>query len=292
MNHHYKTTVLNNLRKPLRLPLFEKALRKVVHGKSSRSLIGRAVPNNYLYPKNSLRTFTHEDLVLELDIHDYVAHYLYFGFKEDGHRELFRLAKAGDIVLDVGTNVGYTLAKLAIAVGDAGSVYGFEPDRKNYEMSKKTIALNNISNVKLENIGFGHKVGNFVLVEDTPSNRGKNRITSTVLDRPSSIIDVLTLDHWAEKAEPTKINLIKIDVEGYELNVLKGGRNTLLKFRPTLFIELDDENLKIQQQSASELVKFIEELGYEAYESTSKKVLKKETDFTNCHFDIIARPCA
>lgn len=283
-----KTRVFNVGRKIFQLPLLELQLRKTVRGKSSDSILGKLVPSNYLYAINSMRSFRHEGITMELDIHDYVAHYLYFGFKDEGLEGLFEMANKGDTVVDVGTNFGFTMSKLALKVGDTGKVYGFEPDKINFQICIETIALNSLTNLVVENVGLGSRKGNFVLVEETLSNRGRNRIATTASGLKSSIINVNTLDDWSINNKVGQVDLIKIDVEGYELNVLQGGRNVLMQFRPKLFIELDDENLRAQGQSAAELIKFLEELNYNCLHAISKKQISSTDDFSKCHYDIIA----
>ena len=83
------------------------------------------------------------------------------------------------------------------------------------------------------------------------------------------------------------LNLIKIDVEGYELNVLKGASQTLKNLKPKLFIELDNSNLQRQGHSASELIKFLNQFNYTITNANNNKHVNFNDNFDNCHFDII-----
>lgn len=253
---YLKTKFLNIFRHVFKIPFLEKSLRKLTQEKKPNDLICKLVPNNYQYPTSSYRTFNYNGVNLKVDIRDYVGHYLYFGFKDKGHEKLYQLTKKDDIVLDIGTNIGSTLLGFANIIGNKGEVYGFEPDKYNYEQCQQNITLNNFKNIEVANIGLGNEKGEFSLVVDTPTNRGGNRISLNNNNKMAEIITVDTLDNWFQSKKLSQIDLIKIDVEGFELNVLKGGSESIKKYQPKLFIELDDNNLKNVGNNASELILF------------------------------------
>lgn len=284
-----KTKILNQFRTVFQLPFAEKWIRNQVRDKRSTSLIGRMVPNNHQYPKGSIRAFDYKGIQLELDIHDYVSHYLYFQFKDDSHETLMGLVAEGATILDIGTNYGTTILQFAQRTGKNGNCYGFEPDPVNYEICTKNIALNSFLNVQVENVGLGNEKGRFTLVVDTASNRGGNRILETSEGKENHIVDVIVLDEWVKNKAIEKIDLVKIDVEGFEMNVLKGGYETIKKYHPVLFIELDDDNLKQQNSSAQELISLLEELDYSVFHSETREKILSSRNFAGTHFDIIAK---
>lgn len=288
-----KTRVLNLLRRLFLLRPFENFLVKKTQGKPTTSLVGRMVPNNYQYKEGSIRQFkTFDNVVLEADISDYVGHHLYYGFQDLGHEALFRLVNKGNIILDIGTNLGATLLHFAALTGNKGFVYGFEPDPINYNNCLNNIALNGFTNIDVSQIGLGNKAGSFNLVVDIESNRGGNRISDAETSKNKTVITVERLDDWAEKKAVHAVNLIKIDVEGFEYKVLKGGENLVKKTMPTLFIELDDNNLKNVGDSAQDLIKLLEGWGYSVKNSLNNEYVFSTNDFEDCHYDIIAEPKA
>ena len=123
----------------------------------------------------------------------------------------------------------------------------------------------------------------------TPSNRGGNRIAPQGVDG-NTLIQVSRMDETAPIGSLEKIDLIKIDVEGYELQVLRGASAIIQKHKPILFVELDDDNLRDQGDSASDLVRFLEQHGYVSItNAVSGEMVSSAMPFTHCHLDILAQ---
>jgi FkbM family methyltransferase len=284
-----KTKLFNLIRSTFKLYVFEKCLIKLVNGKAPNSFFAKLIPNNYQYAKNSFRIFEYNGVMLKLDISDYLAHYLYFGFKDSSHIKLYKLVKKNDLVLDIGTNFGTTLLQFAKIIGKNGFVYGFEPDPQNFSICQNNIKLNNFSNIKVENLGVGSKEDKLMLIVDSENNRGMNRISIENKGKESYIVKIICLDDWIRSNNINQINLIKIDVEGFELEVLKGAEKTLKSIKPILFIELDDNNLKLQNSSAKELIEYLVQFEYEIMHSENEKMILSTDNFNNCHFDIICK---
>ena len=85
-------------------------------------------------------------------------------------------------------------------------------------------------------------------------------------------VPVSTIDIFVKQEQLDTIDFIKIDVEGFEMQVLKGGHHTLVNLKPWLFIELDDNNLNKQGSSSSELCSYLQSLGYTIYEEGKQEV--------------------
>jgi len=278
---------LNFFRNVFKLSFLENELKNFTLGKSTDNFFSKLVPNSYQYPPNSVRTVYRNALRLQVDLSDYVGHYLYFGFQEKSLDKLFLLCNKNSYVLDVGANIGWTLLKMA-SISKSGKVIGFEPEPFNYSICRKNISLNTLDNVMVLPVGLGIEKSTAMMEIRTLSNRGGNRVSPQYKEGSVSVrID--RLDGIDEIKGWPKIDLIKIDVEGYELHVLEGAGTILSDFKPTLFIEVDDNNLRDQGKSARLLVSFLVNQGY-------KNILNAETDdevtintdFKNCHFDIIA----
>jgi FkbM family methyltransferase len=231
-----------------------------------------------------------DGISFHLDISDYVDHFLFFGFCDNSRNKLYSFVKSGMIIFDIGANMGDTALHFAKLIGEKGAVLAFEPDEKNYKRATRNISANEMTNISLHNIGLGHLNGTLKLYRVNSENLGMNRILNTPSDLPYKIIEVQKLDDYISKNKISKIDLIKIDVEGFEMNVLKGASGLLKTIRPLLFIEIDEENLKEQNSSTSSLIDYLNELGYLVYHSETNRLLTIKDNFSNCHFDIYALP--
>ncbi|MEO7043671.1 MAG: FkbM family methyltransferase, partial [Ferruginibacter sp.] len=144
----------------------------------------------------------------------------------------------------------------------------FKKFRKNLDQNP------DISNkIQIENIGLGAVPGVLNMYQDCETNSGANRMVPVGKNNETVEVTVLvtTMDNFIKEKNIKKIDLIKIDVEGFEMMVLQGAKETLRNFKPALFIELDDANLKKQGDSAEGLCNFLIEYGYKIYEESNTK---------------------
>ena len=98
-----------------------------------------------------------------------------------------------------------------------------------------------------------------------------------------------TVDDYCKENGIVKVDLVKIDTEGYELRVLKGATRLLQDSKPTLYIEVNDDNLREQGDSALAIIEFLSSLGYDRIFNTyTGEIVSANNNFSGCHFDIIA----
>jgi FkbM family methyltransferase len=152
----------------------------------------------------------------------------------------------------------------------------------------KNISLNHLSNVEVNNIALGSEKGESVLLVVDEHNRGMNKIAPALVHSKGEKVKLNTIDDFIVERNITKLDLIKIDTEGFELHVLSGAANVLKKYRPILFIEVNDNNLREQGHSALQLVSFLKGIGYKIQKAGEDEDINQNTDFKNCHFDIVA----
>lgn len=283
-----KTKILNFFRKPLTIPAFEKLLVKQVSGNSS-GLLKKLVPPDYLYKQGSYRYVKRNGLNLKLDISHVVDHYLYFGNKDADYSSIRDTILKAKCIFDIGANIGTTSLYFASLNPDA-KIYSFEPHPGSYGRAIENISLNEYKNIEVLNTGLGDKKDSLKLYEVNEHNPGMNRIISGERDLPFKTIQVDTLDNICRERNIEAVDFVKMDVEGFEYAVLKGAKETLSRSKPLLFIELDDNNLKENNSSARELVDLLHSYGYsDIYRASTSESITEKTDFTNSHFDIIAR---
>lgn len=252
----------------------------LTQGGSPCSFFARLAPRNIDYSSPETRTVVRGGLRYELDLSDFMEWTVYFGLVE--RKSLLALVRPGMTVVDVGANIGEVSAKFSKAVGESGRVISFEPGRLMFKKLEKTLALNGLRNVTANNLGLGDRAGEFHLTVPCPTNRGGSRIHSA----GGESVRVVTFDEVAENL--TRLDLMKIDVEGFEMKVLKGAEKALTKFRPALFVELADENLREQGSSARELVTFLERLGYKITNAQSgESVASSSANLNGIDCDVI-----
>ncbi|MFZ2310323.1 MAG: FkbM family methyltransferase [Patescibacteria group bacterium] len=134
----------------------------------------------------------------------------------------------GDVVIDAGAWVGDFSAYCA---KKGALVYAFEPTPSTIELLKKTISYNDADDfIKIAPYGLSDKNG-FANFSDQ-SLGSANRIDS----HGSIKINLITLDNWAKENNIQKIDFIKADIEGAERELLRGAKEVLKKFAPTLSI--------------------------------------------------------
>jgi len=148
---------------------------------------------------------------------------------------LLQIVRPGDIVLDIGANIGTHTVPLARKVATNGAVFAFEPQRVVFQILCGNVALNGLPNVQCLQNAVGAKRGTIgvpALNQDIDQNFGGLKLADRASDRgePTELIALDDLDL-------PSCRLIKIDVEGMEAAVLAGARETIRKHRPLLFVE-------------------------------------------------------
>jgi FkbM family methyltransferase len=294
-----KTHVLNAVRSIFKFAPLETALVRITDGARYPGPVASIPPNNYQYPKGSVRRVTRDGLNFELDISDLVDWYTYFGFRNDSLSALYRLAHKGAVVVDVGANNGLVTLNLAKRVGSSGRLISFEPDPDTFRRLKRNVALNRSWSVALENVALGATPGKVRWISPRPDNAGMNRMAlGHEAAGVFSEVDVTTLDRYFENRPVDRLDLIKIDVEGREADVVAGSLSTLARFHPVMFIELSDSNLRLSGSSAADLLQRLEGAGYQCAHSECGRRISSRSDFTSAgspdycggtvYYDIIA----
>ncbi len=225
----------------------------------------RLIPPSYLYKPKSVREVNRNGLNFELDISMFLDHSIFFDLIGDdlAMKCLYKNIKPDFNILDIGANIGYQSLMFAKLCPD-GKVYSFEPDSQNFEVLKKNILLNSFKNIVIFKKALGAKNGTVTLYKYAFWNPGMNRILTEKpsVEHKSEPLTIVTLDEIIDNEQIEKVDLIKIDVEGFEKFVLEGAQNTIKKWSPILFIELVESNLKQQGLSCESLIEYIKNMGY------------------------------
>lgn len=250
------------------------------------SIFAKIAPNNYQYRKDTVREVTRNGIRYFLDISDYMQYCIYFGIEIEPRDTLYGLVKNGTTVIDVGTNVGETLLNFAKINRDGRNI-GFEPVPYLYEKAKANIGVNKFTNIELVNKGLSSRNETLSFNETAENNSGGIFLTRDNF-AAGRAVEVLTLDEFVDENRVEKISLIKIDVEGFEMEVLKGASDVLKRDKPTLFVEIDDQFLARQQSSAAAIFDLLAAHGYKIKNGETGERIDSASLIGGQHLDIIA----
>ena len=156
---------------------------------------------------------------------------------------MYNVAKKGDIILDIGANIGYYALLESRLVGDKGKVYAIEPEPRNIDLLKRNVSINDYKNIEIFHSAVGDKNGTEKLYVSSKSN-WHSMVTFDEQGTEETIdVNILTVDTFLKDKEYPA--LIRMDVEGYEYNIIKGMKDTLTKEKPLkLFIEIHPQIMK------------------------------------------------
>ena len=178
--------------------------------------------------------------------------------------EFFRaLLKPGDVVIDVGANIGALTLCAAAAVGPSGNVFSIEAHPLTFRYLTRNLRLNRCTNVEAYNLAMGDKRDQVTFTNQRSDDQ--NAVTS---DGLGIKIDLCPLDEVIPGEAP--VALLKIDVEGYELFVLRGAAHTLERTQ-VLFFESWQRHFARYGCSLSDIITLLDSKGFSLYRQTGPR---------------------
>jgi FkbM family methyltransferase len=196
----------------------------------------------------------------------------------DGQLLMDACVREGERVVDVGANIGMLSLHAARRVGPGGAVDSFEPNPECGDRIHATLVRNRISHVRLHRLALSDSAGTLTLkILENHTGMG----TLAPMDRDAgprvtgSVNVAVRRGDLVLEADGRRITFIKVDVEGFEVNALRGLRAILLEHHPVVATEVIPEWLERAGSSARELGELMSGLGYEGYcLETRRKGLK------------------
>jgi len=234
---------------------------------------------------------------LDLDEGIDLSIYLLGAYERSMLRAYSSVIRPGDVVFDIGANIGAHTLHFARLVGPAGRVFAFEPT--DYASAK--IRLNLAINPELaRRVNFHQR---FLVADNTeempasvaarwPVANEHDDLDQNHLGKPETLVHALaiTADDFCEAEMLQRLDFVKIDVDGHEYPVLRGFRRSLERFRPRILIELAPFIYEDDRPSEfDDFVRFIGELGYNFTEARTGRPLSCDPAALRHH---IGRGCA
>lgn len=182
---------------------------------------------------------------------------------------ILRQARVGDVVVDVGANIGYYTVLLADKIGKSGKVYAFEPDKTNFEILVRNIKENNLENVVAVNAGVGSKSETKILYK-SEENLGDHKLYEThpPCGHPplkkggqnyssKEFTKIVKLDDYLADI---KVGLMKIDTQGWEPEVIEGAKELIKKNKPVIFLEYSPASYKQAKLNGKKMMNFLRKI--------------------------------
>lgn len=215
--------------------------------------------------KDVVQKIRYHNFVLKLHIDDWVQQNLFFlgEYEAAELKAVGQFLKADSVFIDIGANIGLYAVHLSKIINKKGKILCFEPFSVNFNCLSENIRLNNFSHVQVERLAIGAKEESIMLYHN-PAHQNMGMISVTPMENSyAEEVKSVSLDTFLKSNHLTKIDLIKIDIEGYEYQALCGMKETLVTFKPVLLVEI----LKAGQSDTNNVncENFLQSLGYKKY---------------------------
>lgn len=191
----------------------------------------------------------------ELHLGEMIDLALYLGqFEQDVRSAIRRLTAPGMTVFDIGANIGAHTLLFSSLVGRTGRVVAFEPTNFAFAKLQRNASLNPELSVETVRVA---------LADHTTPQQAVNFRSSWQTDGSivsgTSTVDFIRLDEWVDERGVSKVDVIKLDVDGYEYSVLTGGLETVARARPVFIIEATGQHFADPARNPFEMLR---SLGY------------------------------
>lgn len=214
----------------------------------------------------AVRKILDQQMIVDLDDEGISRKLFFKGIHEPlSTAQYMKEIKPGMTIVEVGSNIGYYAILGAKIVGETGKVFAFEPNPDNYHLLKMNIALNGWENL-FETFPYGVGAENgsstFYMMNKGNTSSFIQRNDSTINIEKELTVKMVCLDDFFE--DQTGIDYFRMDVEGYELEVIKGMENILKSDKKPrgAFIEVHSALLNKMGSSARKFVDMMQDYGY------------------------------
>ncbi len=221
----------------------------------------------YPFFKNQTKEITYDaNLKMKLYLEDFIQQQIYFlGYYDKPSIQFLKNnLKEGDVYIDVGANVGAFALVACSHVGVQGKVIAFEPVSHVYEQLKYHLQLNHLSQMTIEKLALFNENTQLNLILSSNENLGMSSVFKhDAINGKTEMVNAVRGDDYFSQKNFSKIDFIKMDIEGAELFALQGLEETLKKYKPILLLELSEPVLANAGVKKEEIITFLNKMKYE-----------------------------
>jgi FkbM family methyltransferase len=206
----------------------------------------------------------YENLKFRLLLGNDLSLCLYVGgsFEPNEFAYLEETLKPGMVFIDCGANEGLYTLYAARRIGPAGRVLAIEPSTREVQRLRANIALNQLNNITIEQVALGNQSKRALLTVAGPGHEALNTMSSIEEPLRQEEVQVETLDALVDRHQLERVDLIKLDIEGSEVQALLGSGETIERFSPILLIEAEETRLASMTNGLDDLLAILDEHQY------------------------------
>ncbi len=234
--------------------------RSPLHSARAGRILAGMLSGLILLRKNPTVIKEIDSTKFELDLREVIDSSLFFSgtFEEDVETNIHALVKQGMHVIDIGANVGYHTFRMSKLTGPSGRVYAIEPTGWAYRRLIRNASLNpDLNNITFSQLGLSNVDTGIVPMEFQSSYRldGKQQ-------RAIENIELITLDTYLKREDITRVDFIKLDVDGFEGKVLQGAAKSITKIKPAILMELNPATMLENGDDPDAMIQMFAQAGY------------------------------
>ena len=181
-----------------------------------------------------------------------------------------RFLRPGAVIFDVGANFGYYALMLAASLRGECEVHAFEPSASTHARLVKHVALNGMTCVHPHRLALSDVPGTASM------NSRQGNSGASFLEMGGGEVAVTTLDEFVEGRGLRRLDFMKIDVEGFEERVLRGGERTLRRLRPIVLLEVQPTTFERTGSSVQRVVDLLTGAGYQLWRAQKRRLVPLE----------------
>ena len=187
-----------------------------------------------------------------------------------------RSINKGDVIFDIGANIGNFTKLFSILCGNKGEVHCFEPIPETYHALLR--GVKHLKNVRPQNLAAGHTKSQMPMSYD--SSDSEKASLSQTNNTEKREVEVIRLDDYISSLDLKRLDFVKCDVEGYELEALEGMKSSLEAFLPQICLEVT-----VSYQKRIEIVNLLKCLGYNCFKKVESGYPRYEPEEDNLSTD-------